>query len=318
MSYEALNELAARYRRRILNYHERRYFAAQDRAVYVNHFRAKIKTFASQLGDCTYKQAIIERFTEGLLVQKDLQEVLEEVERIRVDLKQKNWAVHEYQGALVEPFPISDLVRKEGARPAIHYYLLCKAADFFWKMGEQLLKAQKRGAQAAKEEHAIFERARQGIFKSDKEAPPPVVGFKMEGKGAAMRIEKLYRELLSERFIDSKTRLEQFVAVFNGVPVEQPVIWKKQQTQLIYLLGAMVNYKLLIAPEGIAYGSWLYPRIIASFHSKQGQPFTAKQLTQTLHDIEKKERAPAHRDFLENLIQHIAGMDWRDAVSKDE
>lgn len=317
MEYEALKDLSDRFRLYVLEYHERRYFAAEDRTQYIHLFRRKVAGFVAQIGDCTYKRTIIERFTEGVLVQKDLREVLDEVERIRVDLKQKAWAVREYDGMLVEPFPISDLVEDEGSHPAIHFYLQCRAVEFFWKMTDQLLEAQKRSAQFVKEERNIFARARQGILKT-KEAPAPVVGFKLEAKGAAMRIEKLYRELLKERFIDSKTTPEQFAAIFSGAPVEHPVRWHKQQTQLIYLLGAMVNYKLLHAPEGIAYGSWLYPRIIASFVNKRGEPFTTKKLTQTLHDIERKGRQPIHRQFLDNLVRHIARMDWKDAVGINE
>lgn len=316
MEHDDLSNWTARYRLRILNYHEPRYFAAGNRAVYTSHFLGKLMAFADEILECAYKRAIIDRYKEGRLLQKSLPEILAEIEHKRNEVMKQYLAAMEY--SFVQAEAISDLAYKEGERPAVRYIIQCRCAEFFLLLIAQLHKAQKRGSIGLKEEHAIFEHARKGILKSTQQDAQPVIGFKLEGKGVTMRLETLYGELLKEGFIGSRTTLEQFTTIFNGSPVSHPVIWRRALTQLVFLIGAMVNHKLLHAPDGIAYGSWLYPRIIASFQNSQGQPFLSKQLSQTLHDIEKKDRAPAHREYLNMLVKRIAGMNWNDAVSQSE
>jgi hypothetical protein len=110
-------------------------------------------------------------------------------------------------------------------------------------------------------------------------------------------LKKAYDYLKVYNFIDDKTTLEQFKAVFTGQPIEtiQPIKWIETTTLLAYFLDnadIKQNYQSIVGKTGL-------------FISKKDNPISASNLAASLSNFNKYGKPKGHEkiDKLLNDIQ---------------
>jgi hypothetical protein len=106
-----------------------------------------------------------------------------------------------------------------------------------------------------------------------------------------------YSHLIANEYIDSKTTLEQFTAIFTGQPTDNipPIKWTATTKLLAYFLDHAdlnQNYQALVGEKGL-------------FISSKGTPISASNLAASLSQIKSSGKPKGHEkiDKLLNDIQ---------------
>jgi hypothetical protein len=106
-----------------------------------------------------------------------------------------------------------------------------------------------------------------------------------------------YSHLIANEYIDSKTTLEQFTAIFTGQPIDNipPIKWTATTKLLAYFLDHAdlnQNYQALVGEKGL-------------FISSKGNPISASNLAASLSQIKSSGKPKGHEkiDKLLNDIQ---------------
>jgi len=116
----------------------------------------------------------------------------------------------------------------------------------------------------------------------------------VSGKNKAVRIKRLYKFLMDNKFIHEATSIEDFRAIFNNEIPAQPICWTGNISELSYFIKLIHSEKPVI--KKIYPSIWQVVNEI--FVDSNGKPFGWQRF--------RKQSLPATADLLETAVWNLA------------
>lgn len=322
MTRDELDRMVRLYKWNYIAFHEPRYLkfkANKSRKGYLAHFKKQLIVFLLTVQEDPYLHEITQLNNDGFYKLEPFEKTLTRIEKCRVEFRDQQWFGIEYRQPYVE---VNDMVEKEGETEIVRFLAQCFAAEFFLRAITELEKAIDRDGIGQQEELALIRRLKEG--KPLRSEPKGIKeSFRWAGRGYKQKADALFNRLYKRGFLNKETTSEQFVAIFSGQPVEKPVRWEGQASQLVFVLECLALSKQLEMPidaydltqdGGIkiadeqAYGSWLYSRIEGCFLDSDGNPFSGKRLKHVKSALRNKSKTgkPQRGDELEIIVKEVA------------
>ncbi len=303
-----------------------------------------LETFESSIGDFyypaiadPYQSELVDLFKIALHFKQSSSELYSKIMACRKKWYEQYYMGTEYGQDYIE---LDEFILVTNYPKIFKNILRLVVSNYYLNTIAELKTARLRGGLRDREEMAILRRMQNGNAKSNTTNTYPERGFRWKSPYAQTRIKILHERLVSGRYIHSDTKVEQFVQIFSGDPVEHPTVWIKSTTALVFLFQEMIQQEMLTLPEHIEAKSnerrrienlqkkvndptknmqelkalkqeishWLYLTIAACFISKDFKKITGSKLKHASNQLNnrKTSETPAAGRDLTRLLRTVS------------